>query len=238
MFGQSAYAVRCEWGAAGLAACAPGSAAVVIVDVLSFCTAVDVAVGRGARVFPYRFRDANAYAFAGAHGALLAGADRHVGYSLSPASLQTLPAGAAIVLPSPNVATLSLLAGDVPTYAGCLRNAAAVAYAAAQHGGPVTVIPAGERRPDGNPRSAIEDWLGAGAVIHSLPGRRSPEAALAETAFLQARDQMSTLLLACGSGLELVERGCAEDVALAAALNVSAPAPRLVAGAYQAERRG
>jgi len=73
-------------------------------------------------------------------------------------------------------------------------------------------------------------------VIHSLPGLRSPEAASAERAFLDARDQLSPMLLACGSGLELVARGCAEDVALAAALHVSAHAPRLVAGAYQAGR--
>lgn len=236
MFSQAGYAVRCEWGAAGLAACAPGSAAVVIVDVLSFCTAVDVAVGRGARVLPYRFRDASAEAFAQAHGALLAGRDRHTGYSLSPASLQTLPAGTALVLPSPNGATLSVLAGAVHTYAGCLRNAAAVARAAAEPGGPVAVIPAGERWPDGTLRPALEDWLGAGAIIHGLPGARSPEAALAEAAYLEARDHLPAVLLACGSGLELIERGCEADVQLAAALNVSAIAPRLVAGAYQAGR--
>ena len=233
-FAQADYAVRCEWGAGGLAACTPGSAAIVIVDVLSFTTAVDVAVGRGARVFPFARRDEAAEAFAQAHGALLASRDRATGFSLSPASLQTLPAGAALVLPSPNGATLSTLAGAGPLYAGCLRNAAAVVQAAAAHGGPVAVIPAGERWPDGSLRPALEDWLGAGALIHGLPGARSPEAALAESAYLQARERLLEVLLACGSGRELVARACAEDVALAAALDVSPVAPRLVAGAYQA----
>jgi 2-phosphosulfolactate phosphatase len=234
MFSQAGAAVRCEWGAAGLAACAPGSAAIVIVDVLSFSTAVDVAVGRGARVYPYRFRDASAEAYAAAHGALLASADRHSGFSLSPASLQTLPAGAALVLPSPNGATLSLAAGALPTYTGCLRNATAVAQAAARHGGPVCVIPAGERWPAGPLRPALEDWLGAGAVIHALPGARSPEAAHAEAAFLHARAALPQTLLACGSGQELLARDCAADVRLAADLNVSAAVPRLWQGAYQA----
>lgn len=190
----------------------------------------------GARVLPFGARDTSAEAFAQAHGALLAGPDRHTGYSLSPASLQALPAGAALVLPSPNGAALSLLAGEAATYAGCLRNAAAVAQAAAQHGCPVTVIPAGERWPDGTLRPSLEDWLGAGAIIHSLPGARSPEAALAEAAFIEARERLPQLLWACGSGRELIERGCEADVSLAAALNVSASAPRLVAGAYQAGR--
>src|SRR5438034_8992064 len=50
---QSPYAVRFEWGERGLEAIRPGCSAVVIVDVFSFCTSVDVATGRGASVLPY-----------------------------------------------------------------------------------------------------------------------------------------------------------------------------------------
>lgn len=233
-FNQRPHAIRCEWGLAGLRACLSGSDAVVIVDVLSFSTSVDIAVGRGATILPYGGSEAGAEAHAREHAALLAARDRHAGFSLSPASLQALPAGSRLVLPSPNGSTLSVATGSTPTLAACLRNAAAVSRAASAYGPTVTVIAAGERWPDGGLRFALEDWLGAGAVIHGLPGPRSPEAAAAEAAFLHARSSLLELLRASGSGQELVERGCAADVALAAELNVSVTAPRLLDGAYRA----
>lgn len=228
--------VRCEWGAQGLAAGLPGAAAVVIVDVLSFSTTVDIAVGRGARVYPFRGSPTEAEVLARRLGAVLASRDRHVGVSLSPASMKSLPAGASLILPSPNGSLLSASTGSVPTYCGCLRNASAVARAAASHGVPILVIAAGERWPDGSLRPGIEDLLGAGAVIHALPGRRSPDAALAEAAFLAARSELRAYLERCASGQELIQRDCAADVALAAELDTSPLAPRLVEGAFQSPR--
>jgi 2-phosphosulfolactate phosphatase len=231
-YDQAPYAVRCEWGLAGLIACLPGSAAVIVVDVFSFSTAVDIAVSRGARVFPFAARDASAEAFAAEHGALLASRDRRAGFSLSPESLLSLPAGANLVLPSPNGATLSLQTGAVATYSGCLRNAPVVASAAARRGAPVTIVAAGERWADGSLRPSLEDWLGAGALVRRLPGPWSPEAQTAALAFDAGRAQLSDLLAHCSSGRELIERGCAADVELAAAYGVSAAVPRLVDGAY------
>ena len=77
----------------GLRALAAASDAVVIVDVLSFSTAVDIAVSNGATVFPYRWKDDSASRFAREKGALLA-SDRNAAgqYSLSPASLRSIPA--------------------------------------------------------------------------------------------------------------------------------------------------
>ncbi len=227
-------AVQCAWGYMGLSAGLAQAAAVVIVDVLSFSTSVDIAVGRGARVYPFRGSPEEAAALAEARGAVLASRDRHRGFSLSPHSLLGLPPGASLILPSPNGGLLSASTGGVPTFCGCVRNATAVARAAASCGAPILVVAAGERWPDGSLRPGAEDWLGAGAIIHGLPGRRSPDAALAEAGFLAGRDDLLGLLQSCASGQELIERGCAPDVRLAAELDVSRIAPRLMDGAFQA----
>ena len=51
---QSEFDLRFEWGPRGVEMLAPVSDAVVIVDVLTFSTAVVVVAARGAAVFPYR----------------------------------------------------------------------------------------------------------------------------------------------------------------------------------------
>src|SRR5579859_428181 len=233
---QHAYEIRCEWGAQGVAALAPHSDAIVVVDVLSFSTCVDIAVANGAWVYPYRWRDESARAYADTLGAILATSrrDAGAGYSLSPASLRTIPAGTRLVLPSPNGATLSLATGAGPTLAGCLRNATAVARAAGRYGRRISLIPAGERWPDGSLRPALEDLLGAGAIINGLPGSRSPEAELAAAAFARFYPTLAATLQQCSSGQELIGQGYTADVALAAAYDSSAAVPVLSAGAYRA----
>jgi len=230
---QTKYDVYCAWGAHGLAHVLPWSDVVIIVDVLSFSTCVNIAAGNGAIVFPYPWKDATAQAFAHKHGAMLAG-ERGIGYGLSPASLLAVPPGTRLVLPSPNGAALSCATGSVPTFAGCLRNARAVAHAAQQVGTRVGVVAAGERTAVGTMRPAIEDWLGAGAIVHYLTGARSPHAARAERMFVQCTTSSKQILLRCRSGQELIERGFPNDAVLAGDLNVSAVAPTLRAGAYVA----
>jgi 2-phosphosulfolactate phosphatase len=148
---QNSFSVRFEWGAQGLEAIGPTSRVIVIVDVLSFCTCVDVAASRGAIVFPYRWRDDTAVRFAAERQAVLAGEHRtNAAYSLSPTSLAKIPSGTRLVLPSPNGATLSFQAMKFgTTVAACLRNAAAVARFAEAQGGPISVIACGERWGDG-----------------------------------------------------------------------------------------
>ena len=145
-----------------------------------------------------------------------------------------LAPGTTIVLPSPNGGTLSLANGVTPTFAGCLRNAQAVARAAGQRGKRVSVIPAGERWPDHSLRPALEDQIGAGAIIHYLAGTRSPEAQAAEAVFMHFQANLQAVLMACSSGKEAAQRGSRRDVELAAAFNISEAAPYLVNGAYQA----
>ena len=237
---QEAYELRCEWGPAGLAALAPGSAVIVVVDVLSFTTCVAIATARGAVIRPFaadplggeaRALDQRRAAEAGWECAAPRGRGR---YSLSPRSLVEIPAGTRLLLPSPNGAALSLETGGRPTLAACLRNATAVALAAAALGGPVSVIPAGERWDDGSLRPCLEDWAGAGAVLAALGGRPSPEARAAVDVFRAARPDLAARLRESVSGRELEERGHGEDVELAAALDVSAVVPVLTGGAYRA----
>ena len=238
-YDQTAYNVRCEWGAAGITHVAPGCDVVIIVDVLSFSTCVDVAVGRGAEVYPYVWGREALEEFAKKMGAVVASAKRGEAgqFTLSPASLTSIPTGTRLVLPSPNGSSLSLATGNKPTFAGCLRNTQSVAQAALSVGAKILVVPAGERWSDGTLRPAIEDLIGAGAIISYLAaeeeGAISPEAQVALSAYEAAWDTLYCTLAESSSGRELIERGFREDVELAADLNRSDCAPILRDGAYR-----
>ena len=230
MFNQSEFNLRCEWGMQGVTKLAPISDIVVIVDILSFSTSVEIATNKGAIVFPYQWRDESALEYAKSVKAQLANRERQSdnGYSLAPASLINIPAGIKLVLPSPNGSSLSLLTGSTPTLAGCLRNAQAIAQYAQRYSN-IAVIPAGERWEDGSLRPAIEDLIGAGAILSELKGKRSPEAEAAVAVFQQCN---LAILTKCSSGKELSTRGFAADVELATASNISRCVPLLVDRAY------
>ena len=296
---------------------------VIIVDAVSFSTCVDIAVARGATVYPCGTRGDAAEVARQLGATLVGGADGALPFSAS--AMLGVRAGTRLVLASPNGGALAAalvprplgevraeaLTGDegaegprpnplrkgegaliprpvggasggstwrrlaarlrrgaedalpnpvsrgegVPdplpqgegtepvVLAGCLRNARAVAAAAARIGQRIAVIPAGERWPaddigDHSLRPAAEDLIGAGAIIDALPGRRSAEAEVAVAAFRAMRDRLPAVLEACSSGREHVLRGTAADVALAAQLNASDFAPRLVAGGFVAGASG
>jgi 2-phosphosulfolactate phosphatase len=235
-YAQDGYDIRLEWGAEGVDVLAPECGALVIVDVLSFSTAVDVALAKGARILPLRHGDEAAAGVAKEAGAVLAGEGR---WSLRPSSLADIPAGTLLAVPSPNGATLCVRAAATGTrvLAGCLRNARWVAqHALAAAGGrPVGVIAAGERWgvTDGPLRPSFEDLLGAGAIIAAMRvlggGKVSREAMAAATVAL-ATDDPDTALTECTSGRELIAIGRSEDVQLAGELDVSTTAPVLVDG--------
>jgi 2-phosphosulfolactate phosphatase len=182
-FTQAEFDIRLEWGEHGVNLLAPISDVVIIVDVLSFTTSVEIAASRKAIVYPFRGRMEMAQEFARSVGAELAQKRGDTKYSLSPKSMLQIPEGIKLVLPSPNGSTLTLATGETPTLAGCLRNARAVAQAAKKYGSWIAVIPAGERWPDGSLRPSFEDLIGAGAIVHFLDGNCSPEASAAKICF-------------------------------------------------------
>jgi 2-phosphosulfolactate phosphatase len=242
--GQPGSGARFEWGLAGAAELAHYCAVLVVVDVLSFTTALDVAVARGMRVHPFPW-NGQADAYAERIGGTVAVRRNQLGpnspYSLSPASLMRAPAVADLVLPSPNGAAICAAAGatGLPVVAACRRNARAVGRWLIDSGygtlsRPIGVIAAGERWPDGTVRPAVEDLLGAAAVLDQLtpaPGGLSVEAAVSLAALASVRD-VTAAIRSCVSGRQLLARGFGEDVDVAVDADVSSTLPLLTNGVF------
>jgi 2-phosphosulfolactate phosphatase len=222
-----------EWGPVGAKALAETSDVIVVVDVLSFTTALTVAVEQGAKVWPH-IGGESAGQLARDIDAVLAGnRSSHEGPTLSPASLRDIPADTRLVLPSPNGSSIAFAAVNNarPVVAGCLRNAHAVARHL-RDAERIGIVPAGEQWADGSLRPAYEDLVGAGAIAERLTGEEpsvelTPEAEAAMHAFRSLRP-----LEVCTSGLELLERGFAEDIRIASDLDGSDVVPVLVEGRF------
>jgi 2-phosphosulfolactate phosphatase len=228
---QPSYPVRFDWGPAGAASITGGAAFVVIVDVLSFTTTLTVAAERGIEVMPYRWRDESAERVAREHDATLAVGRSRAGpgeVSLSPATVLSATGVRRLILPSPNGATIAASVADLggAVIGVSLRNAAAAGAWVRRRlaDGPVAVIAAGERWPDGSLRPAVEDLWGAGAFLDALGGNddldggdgRSPEVGMAIAAYRAVANDLPAALRTCVSGRELIDAGFAGDVAVAA----------------------
>lgn len=233
IFNQSEFDLRCEWGQQGVIQLAPISDVVVIVDVLSFSTAVEIATNNGAIIFPYQWKDNSALDYAKSIKAELATKrTSNTGYSLSPQSLTNISPQTKLVLPSPNGSSLTLLTGKTPTLAGCLRNCEAVARFTQNYGSKIAVIPAGEKWENNSLRPAFEDLIGSGAILSYLSGSLSPEAEAAVSVFNSFKNDLLDVLKKCSSGKELIARGFESDVELAAGVNVSDCVPVFTDNAY------
>lgn len=242
--GQAAYTRRLDWGLAGaralVADARPGDVAVVV-DVLSFTTALTVAVEQGVAVHPYPWVSEQAAAYAAERGATLAVGRREGlstgAVSLSPASFVDASDIDRVVLPSPNGSTIAfaLAEAGVTVVGASLRNAGAVAaWLRDRPASTVSVVAAGEQWPDGALRPAVEDLWGAGAVLSALGAAgASPEAEAAVAAFGAVSGELEAALRRCASGRELVETGFTSDVDLAAAHDVSRVVPVLYGDVFE-----
>jgi 2-phosphosulfolactate phosphatase len=239
---QAGYPCRLEWGRRGARAAAARGDVLVVVDTLSFSTAVATATHHGARIYPCH-QDEDPAALAWRAGAVVSvhrgEAPARGRFSLSPLSFLDVADGTRIVLPSPNGATCCALAGQArAVVAGALINAAAAARAARSLAGDagITVIACGERwiaeSEEGVLRFAIEDYLGAGAILAELSLDKSPEAIVCAAAFRGARRRLDKLIQESGSGRELCNKGYGGDVIHAAQLNRYDSAPVLYDGSF------
>jgi 2-phosphosulfolactate phosphatase len=246
VFAQPWTGARFDWGPSGAAELARTCAVLVVIDVLSFSTAVDIAVGRGMRVHPFPW-GAHAQEFAARLGGAAAVGRSAVSvdrpWSLSPAALRTAPVVEDLVLPSPNGSAICAAAASTGArvVAACVRNADAVARWLRREGygaphRPVGVVAAGERWPDGTLRPCVEDLLGAAMLLDGLAtveGGLSVEAAVSLAA-LAALPEVPAAIRGCVSARELVARGYAADVELATAVGASRLVPVLTNGAFTA----
>ncbi|AJH14399.1 2-phosphosulfolactate phosphatase [Myroides profundi] len=235
IYNQHEYDIRMEWGLKGVEELAPISDVIIIVDVLSFSTCVDIATSRGAFIYPYQWKNETAIEYAKNVGAILADFKRKYtdGFSLSPTSLTHITPHQKLVLPSPNGATLSLTTGNTPTLCGCLRNAKAVANFAKKYGKKISIIAAGEQWQDNSLRVSLEDVIGAGAIISYLEDRLSPESKASLAIFKSSQETLLSDIKECSSGKELIARGFEKDVLLASDFNISNCVPVLRNGYFE-----
>lgn len=242
MYSQHPYRCRFDWGRHGVRQAVERGGILVIVDTISFSTSVVTAIHRGGLIYPCSMdEDVNAIAqrIGGEAAVHRRKVPEYGRFSLSPTTFLNIEPGTRVVLASPNGATCSRYAEQVPyLFVGALINAKAIAAVVSslikQSELSVTVIACGERwnppTEDGPLRFAIEDYLGAGAILSYLHYAKSPEARVCEGAFLQVQHDLQALLWDCDSGQELREKGFGEDVIRASQLNIYETVPHMSDG--------
>jgi len=231
-----------------------------VVDVLSFSTSVVEVIERDGTAFccyPEELDRAGGRENVGRdHDAVVLSKQRSVSageVSLSPASLQSLPAGQRIVMTSLNGGRCVAAASAAPWVGiGCLTNRTAVArrietLIAEGVASRCTIVPCAEiwsgpfmASQVGDlsevstmlVRPSYEDLLGAGSIVAALGAyvRQSVEASMAMAVFESHRDRLRPFLEGCVSGRELIERGFGDDVELAARLDTRSGIPERSSG--------
>ena len=224
---------------AGVRRVDPDVDVLIVVDVLSFTTAVEVALTHGLEVLPFGSGDAAAYATS--EKAMVVG-DPASGLAGSPTAIaeysEASHSAGRLLIPESSGSALcfGLIEHPATVVAASLRNRTAVAEwvlaRQAEKGDRfrVAVIATGDERADGI-RFAAEDLLGAGAVIDALAvvgiDYCSPEAAVATAAFGALKRATGHLISASVSGQEVLAMGLRSDIDLASEIDVSRTVPVL-----------
>jgi len=223
-----------KWGRQGAIDASKESDIIVIVDTLSFSTTVANALNMGVKIYPCALGDdpselSNKYDAEIAVGRLEVPANGS--FSLSPLTYKNVEENTKVVLPALNGGTCCKFAQSKSNIVliGTLVNARAIAsyimllLDRMDKLPLISVIACGERyketNADGELRFAIEDYLGAGAIINELELEKTTEAILCEMAFKYSKDILRDMIWNCESGVELRDIGFGDDVKLASQLN-------------------
>ncbi len=238
-----------DWGRRGARRAAERGDILIIVDVISFSSLVATALHHGGVISPCTAPDDPvdlARRIGGEAAVRRLEVPEKGRFSLSPLTYTDIEPGTAIAVYSPNGATCTLYAREAPyVFVGGLINAEAVAQTVAEiireKNIPVTVIACGEREKsandDGPIRWAVEDYLGAGAILSHIPFAKSPDARVCEAAYLACGDQIDRLLWDCPSGRELRNIGFGADVEHCARTGIYDCVPALHDGCFVEFRR-
>lgn len=243
VFNQAPFQCRMDWGVRGAKEASDRGDIIVVVDVISFSSAMVNAVHNGVVVYPFpRTGDIKEFGeLTGAEPCILERSRaRELGLpSLSATSFNESHRGKKFVISSINGATCVKVATNKDNYifVGCFLNAEAVARVVnkikKETSKNITVIACGERWKSINDeplelRPSIEDYLGAGAILELLDGTKSPEAKVCISAFRDSKDDLVELIKDSSSGRELLARGFPEDVSFCSRLNSFTEVPFLV----------
>ena len=243
------YRCRIDWGRRGARRAAARGDIMVIVDVLSFSSMVATALHNNISIYPCTMKDDTVELARRIGGEAAVGrkdVPQKGRFSLSPLTYSPGAAGSKVIVASPNGATCCRFA-DQASYLFCggLLNARSVAEEISRiltdSDLAVTIIACGEREKepgeDGPIRFAVEDYLGAGAILSEIEFEKSPDAMVCEAAFLNSRDNLSEIIRTCPSGVELRDCGFGEDVSYCANLNIFDIVPVLENGFFVNRKR-
>jgi 2-phosphosulfolactate phosphatase len=242
IFDQSPSQCRMEWGIRGVEEASNRGDIIIIVDVLSFSSAVINALHNGVIIYPFpRVGEINEFAkLVGGEVCILERARaRELGLpSLSATSFNETHKGQKFILSSINGATcVKATTKSSIVLVGGLLNVFSVAEVAnkiqRENNINITVIACGERWNNLNNetrdlRPSIEDYLGAGAILELLNGTKSQEAKVCINAYKNSKKEIEELITDSGSGRELLKMGFPEDVKFSCQIDLFKDVPLLV----------